>query len=100
MLQSYPSFTDSTLIVITFDESSTQTKRGQKVVGPIYTLLLGPAGVIPKGLQYSGCPTAKAKPPCRYNHYSLLAVIESIFGLGCLGRNDKTALTFEAIWKK
>ncbi len=99
MLQNYPQFTDSTLIVITFDESYPIPGK-PKVVGPIYTLLMGPDGVIPRGVKYAGCPTGETKPPCRYNHYSLLAVIEKIFGLGSLGRNDKTALTFEAIWKK
>ncbi|KAJ3347670.1 hypothetical protein HDU83_001891 [Entophlyctis luteolus] len=66
----------NTLFHIVFDESATQ------VFAPnhIYSLFIG------KGIAGAGKVDATA-----YTHYSGLATVESIFGLGNLGTNDATA---------
>ena len=68
-----PSFTEHTLIVLTFDESIPYGENN------IYTVLLG--DMVNKGTMEGG----------RYNHYSLLRTIEENFQLGTLGRNDAKA---------
>jgi hypothetical protein len=68
-----PSFTEHTLIVLTFDESIPYGENN------IYTVLLG--DMVNQGTVEGG----------RYNHYSLLRTIEENFQLGTLGRNDAKA---------
>ncbi|KAJ3346869.1 Glutathione reductase [Entophlyctis luteolus] len=68
----------NTLFHIVFDESATQ------IFAPnhIYSLFIG------KGIAGKGVVDATS-----YNHYSGLATVESIFGLGNLGENDASANT-------
>ena len=76
-----PRFADGTLLVVTFDEGS---DRGPNV---IYTVLVG-AGV-----------RAGAVSEARYDHYSLLRMIEEIFATGTLDRNDATASIISDVWQ-
>jgi phosphatidylinositol-3-phosphatase len=67
----------TTALFITYDEGATSDIRGGG--GEVPCILVSPF----------------AKPgyvsTVEYSHYSLLATVESIFGLGTLGRNDSTA---------
>ncbi len=96
-LRSYPQFMDSTLIVITFDECY-PTGNNYSIQVPIYTVLLGPASLITKGMQYDGCYGALNTQCCSYCHYNLLATIEKNFNLGNLGRNDLISVPFNFLW--
>jgi len=70
-----PNFNDNkTLILLTFDETETQTINNQ-----IYSLLLG--GAIPANLKGTQDPTY-------VTHYSILSTVEANWGLGSLGRGD------------
>jgi hypothetical protein len=74
-------FTDGRLFVVTFDESS-MTAPNQ-----IYTVLYGP-GVV------SG-----ARSSSRYDHYSLLRMIEDALGLGTLSQQDAQAAAITGVWR-
>ncbi|KAJ3010608.1 UNVERIFIED_CONTAM: hypothetical protein HDU68_002052 [Siphonaria sp. JEL0065] len=63
----------NTLFFITFDESETYFGNH------IYSLLIG-AGVVPGTVDKT-----------KYTHYSFLATVEALFGLGNLGQNDAKA---------
>jgi len=71
------SYFDKTVFLITFDENETQTAANQ-----VYAVLVG--GPVSKGTQDG---TA-------YTHYSQLATVEKIFGLGNLGLGDVNATPF------
>jgi phospholipase C len=68
---------NSSIIIITHDEGSTDLNGG----GHIATTIIGPPSIVIPGF----------KSDVYYDHYSLLATIETIFGLGNLGRNDANA---------
>jgi Phosphoesterase family len=72
-----PKFNSGTLVVVTFDEGT-----GNPADDALYTVLLGPM-VVP------GSSDATS-----YSHYSLLRTVESVFGLGSLGRSDAAAAPF------
>jgi hypothetical protein len=76
-----PNQLDDVLFIITFDES------GGSSSNQIYTLLIG-----------SNIKAGQANNQA-LSHYSLLKLIEDEFGLGNLGRNDKTATAIQGIWK-
>lgn len=76
-----PSFISETLFIVTFDESLTDKSNNR-----ILTVLYG-AGITP-GSESSTC----------YDHFSLLATIESIFNIGSLGKRDHTASVIQGIW--
>jgi acid phosphatase len=63
-----------TVIFVTFDE-------GNAASNYVYLAAIGNPSLVKSGF-------TSHNP---YNHYSLLATVESIFGLGNLGRNDATA---------
>ncbi len=65
---------NSSVIILTYDEGTTNFNIG----GHIATIFIGPSSIVKFGF----------KSNVFYTHYSLLATIESIFGLGNLGRND------------
>jgi len=69
------SFVAHAVIFMTFDDT------GSPCCGELYTIAIGPPSVVKQGYTSS----------ILYNHYSLLATIEDIFGLGNLGRNDASA---------
>lgn len=71
--------TDSTLIILTFDEGLT-TGTNQ-----IYAVLLG--GAVSSSQVGTTDDTA-------YNHYSLLKTVETNWDLGNLGENDVDATAF------
>lgn len=71
----------NTLFIITADEDD-HSENNQ-----VYTLFIG-AGV-----------QVGANSKTQYNHYSLLATIETIFGLTTLGKNDNSATLITDIWK-
>jgi acid phosphatase len=79
-----PKFMDGTLFAVTFDENDMWNDEGQNL---IYTVLVG-AGVKPGS-------TSTA----RYDHYSLLRMVEDIFALGTLGRKDQAAAQIKDIWQ-
>ena len=64
-----------TVIFITYDDT------GSPCCGELYTIAIGPPSIVRHGYT-STIP---------YDHYSLLATIEDIFGLGNLGRSDANA---------
>ncbi|KAG1889282.1 phosphoesterase family-domain-containing protein [Suillus subluteus] len=66
--------TDSTLILLTFDENETYT-----IDNNVYSLLLG--GVIPQAMKNTTDSTF-------YTHYSTLSTVENNWDLGNLGRGD------------
>ena len=74
------SFMADKLVIITFDEDDGTSNN------LIYTSLLGP-GIA------SGAVSQR-----QYNHYSLLRLVEDIFRVGSLGRNDATAAQINDIW--
>lgn len=67
---------NSSAVIITYDEGLTSLDGG----GHIATIMVGPPSVVKPGAS-----------AMFYNHYSLLATVERIFGLGTLGRNDANA---------
>ena len=71
-----------TLFIVTFDES-------ESYFGPnrIYTALIG-ANVSPG-----------KKIEDKFDHYSILAMIEDLFHLGSLNRMDRTAPRISDIWQ-
>ncbi len=82
---------DGTLIVVTFDEADYDAKGyDTNYDGPnqIYTVLLG--NMIRPG----------TSDPTPFNHYSLIKTIERNYGLGDLGKNDRAANWFRALWKQ
>jgi len=74
-LLSDSSFMAHTVIFITYDDT------GSPCCGELYTIAIGPPSIVRHGYT-STIP---------YDHYSLLATIEDIFGLGNLGRSDANA---------
>jgi hypothetical protein len=69
-----PSFASS-VIFVTFDEDDGSSGNH------IYTAAVGPSTIVKQAF----------KSTVKYNHYSLLATVEDIYGLGDLGRNDASA---------
>lgn len=67
----------SSVLFLTYDEGTTNTGGG----GHIATIVIGPNSIVRPGFSTS----------VAYSHYSLLATIESIYGLGNLGRKDTNA---------
>ncbi|KAJ1564823.1 hypothetical protein HK405_013888 [Cladochytrium tenue] len=65
----------NTLFYITYDETAGLLTN--RAIGPIYTVLMG-AGTYGSGVADT----------TTYNHYSFLKSVETLFGLGNLGRND------------
>jgi Phosphoesterase family len=82
-LRQNPSFMKGTLIVVTFDESGTQSRAAGN---HIYTVFLGPM-VQPQEIKDN------------YNHYNVLRTIEDNFGLCPLGAGDGGAKPITSIWK-
>lgn len=77
-----PRFMRRTLLVVTFDEDSGfWTNR-------IYTAFIG--DMVQPGITNES----------RYNHYSLLRMIEDNFGVGTLNREDSRAAVICCVWKK
>jgi hypothetical protein len=74
-----PNFMKDNLFIVTFDEGD----QGDQ----IYTVLYGDS-VVP------GSTSSQTS-----GHYSLLATIEQILGLGSLGQGDSTAQPITGIWK-
>jgi hypothetical protein len=71
----------STVIFITFDDA------GASSTDYIPMIIVGPSTLVNYG-QFAG----------QFNHYSTLATIEDIFGLGNLGRGDSTATAMKVIF--
>ncbi|KAJ3282026.1 hypothetical protein HDU79_010310 [Rhizoclosmatium sp. JEL0117] len=71
----------NTLFHVTFDEDANDTPTNN-----IYSLFLG------KGIVGAGKTDATT-----YTHYSALATIEQIFGLGNLGKSDATAIKIPVV---
>jgi phosphatidylinositol-3-phosphatase len=69
-----PSFANS-VIFVTFDEDNKSSGNH------VYTAVVGPSTIVKQAYKSS----------TKYTHYSLLATIENIYGLGNLGRNDASA---------
>ncbi|KAH0544563.1 hypothetical protein FGG08_001335 [Glutinoglossum americanum] len=80
-----PSFTNRTLILLTYDESKTYTKPNK-----IVSILLGDA--VPKNLRGT-------KDDTFYTHYSILSTLENNFALPNLGRYDVGANVFDVVAK-
>jgi hypothetical protein len=76
-------FMQGTLIIVTFDESGTQSREAGN---RIYTVLLG-AMVQPQVVTDN------------YSHYNVLRTIEDNFGLCPLGEGDGGARPITSIWK-
>ncbi|KAI2786870.1 Phosphate-repressible acid phosphatase [Penicillium oxalicum] len=79
-------FTKDTLILITFDETSTYKQSNR-----VYSILLG--GAIPKHLQGT-------KDDTFYTHYSVIASLSANWGLPSLGRWDCGANLFNLVAEK
>lgn len=79
-------FTNDTLILLTFDETSTYPLQNR-----VYSVLLG--GAVPKELWGTTDDTF-------YTHYSCIASIEDNFNLPNLGRYDSSANVFEIVANK
>ncbi|HYU34777.1 MAG TPA: alkaline phosphatase family protein [Thermoanaerobaculia bacterium] len=75
-----PSVMKDTLVVVTFDESATQSHNH------IYTVFLG--GMVEPGVDTK-----------HYDHYNLLRTIEDNFGVGTLGAKDATSIPIVDAWK-
>lgn len=73
-------FMKDMLFIVTFDEDD------KKENNRIYTVLYGPS--VKTG----------AKSADKLNHYSLLKLVEDEWGLGDLGRNDRSAKPVEGVW--
>lgn len=71
-----------TLIIVTFDESSTMSNNH------IFTLFLGP--MVKRGYRENGC----------YDDYNLLRTIEDNFGIGTLGVEDERSAPIVHVWKR
>ena len=82
-LRQNQSFMKGTLIVVTFDESGTQSRDAGN---HIYTVFLG-AMVRPQEVKGN------------YNHFNVLRTIEKNFGLCPLGAGDGGAKPITSIWK-
>lgn len=80
-----PTFTDRTLILITFDENHSYTLSNK-----IFSILLGDA--VPSHLQGTTDPNF-------YNHYSEIATVEANWNLHTLGRWDVGANVFDVVAK-
>ena len=78
-------FFDSSVIFITFDEDRPYTEKNH-----VYAVIVGPKNLVKMGF----------KSTSSYNHYSLLATIENIYGLGSLGRNDDKARIIDDVFQK
>jgi Phosphoesterase family len=78
-----PRFTKGLLLAVTFDESDGYIFGGNHVL----TILWGDA------------ITPGAKLDARYNHYSLLRLVEDTLGLGTLGQGDEHAPIITGLWK-
>jgi hypothetical protein len=76
-----PTVMKNTLIVVTFDESATQSNNH------IYTVFLG--DMVKPGVDSK-----------HYDHYNLLRTIEDNFGLGTLGAQDATSVPIVDAWKE
>jgi Phosphoesterase family len=76
-----PSVMKNTLIVVTFDESATQSNNH------IYTVFLG--DMVKQGVDDTG----------HYDHYNLLRTIEENFGLSTLGHGDAASVSIVDAWK-
>jgi hypothetical protein len=76
----------STMIFLLYDEGATSDASGGG--GHIVCLVIGPSDIVAK--THSSAP---------YNDYSVLATIESIYGLGNLGRHDKGAGLMSTMFK-
>ena len=76
---------NNTLIFVTFDEDRPYTEKNH-----IYTVVVGPKNLVKMGF----------KSTSSYNHYSLLATIENIYGLGSLGRNDDKARIIDDVFQE
>jgi len=70
---------NSSVVFLTYDEGTTALGGG----GHVATIVIGPSSIVKPGFKSS----------VAYSHYSLLATIESIYGLDNLGRNDANATT-------
>ena len=77
-----PSVMHQTLIVVTFDESASQTTNH------IYTVFLG--AMVKTGY-------VEEHP---YNHDNVLRTVEENFGLGTLGAEDATSSPITQVWAK
>ena len=77
-----PRFMQGMLIVLTFDESGPSNPTNH-----IYTVLFGDS-------VNAGSVSVK-----RYDHYSLLRMVEDTFKLGTLGLNDASATPISGVWK-
>lgn len=86
MLLNKPSFTNNTLLLITYDESETYSKPNK-----IVSLLLG--GAIPKEKKGTTDDTF-------YTHYSILSTLENNWELPNLGRYDVGANVFDIVAQK
>ena len=76
-----PSFASS-VIFVTFDEDDGSASNH------VYTAAVGPSTIVKQAF----------KSTTKYNHYSLLATVENIYGLGDLGRNDASASVMSDIF--
>jgi phospholipase C len=87
LIQSGPQYS-STIVIITWDTGDCSSPCNQTANGggQVATIVVGPSSLVNYG-----------KFNTFYNHYSTLATIEDIFGLGNLGRNDATATPMSAI---
>ncbi|RUS23449.1 phosphoesterase family-domain-containing protein [Endogone sp. FLAS-F59071] len=79
---SEPNFITNTVVLITFDESETQSGPNQ-----VYSALVGPV------------VSVQGSDNTAYTHYSMLATIEENWGLGNLGQNDVDAIVFNNLAK-
>lgn len=78
LMMNSPTFT-STALFLVYDEGSSAAGPGPGAGGHVVCLLVSP-------FAKPGYVSSR-----EYSHYSLLATVEAIFGLGNLGRNDATA---------
>jgi hypothetical protein len=75
------------LVIMTFDENEgSVASSADRTNNQVYTALFG--NTVANG-------TISEQ---NYNHYSLLSLVESIFNLGNLGRNDATATPINDVW--
>jgi phospholipase C len=78
-----------TVLFITFDtgaNSYQNTACNSTSGGKVTTFVVGPSTIVNQNTALSTGP---------YNHYSLLAMVEKIFGTGNLGECDASAATFD-----
>ena len=81
-----------TVLFLTYDTGAniTQNTSCNSISGGlVHTFIIGPSSIVKQNTTLGGT----------FNHYSLLAMVEKIFGLGNLGKCDTSAPTFDGAFQ-